>query len=69
MISKLSFLILTVYSFAFTTLAYQADAPFIKAGETNKAKWKYEDSQVDVKLGELEKRFGKKPNIIYTTKP
>ena len=63
--TKLSLLILTVYSVVFTAFAYQPDAPFVKAAEINKAKWKFEDSQVDSKLEDLEKRFGKKPNIIY----
>ena len=45
--------------------AAQFDAPHLKHSENNKAKWDDEDEQIDKKLALLEKRFGKKPNIIY----
>ena len=45
--------------------AYQPDAPFRKAMQENAEAWKKEDRAIDKKLAELEKRFGKKPNIIY----
>ncbi len=45
--------------------AAQFDAPYYALGKKNKAKWAEEDKQIDKKLAALEKRFGKKPNIIY----
>ncbi|MHC4240659.1 MAG: sulfatase-like hydrolase/transferase, partial [Planctomycetota bacterium] len=45
--------------------AYQPDASYLQLAEKNKAKWAAEDKQIDAKLAALEKRFGKKPNIIY----
>ncbi len=47
------------------TSAYQADAPFLAAKEKHAQKWEAEDRQIDQKLQALEKKFGKKPNIIY----
>lgn len=41
------------------------DAPYEKLAEQNKDRWDLEDLQVKAKLATLEKRFGKKPNIIY----
>lgn len=31
----------------------------------NREKWAAEDKQIDAKLAALQKRFGKRPNIIY----
>ena len=45
--------------------AWQPDAPFGKAMKENAEAWKQEDQAIDKKLAQLEKRFGKKPNIIY----
>ena len=45
--------------------AVRFDAPFVELQKKNKAKWAAEDKKIDEKLGQLEKRFGKKPNIIY----
>ena len=45
--------------------AIQLDAPFLTAQKKNAAKWAAEDKTTDAKLAALEKRFGKKPNIIY----
>ena len=45
--------------------AVRFDAPFVELQEKNKVKWAAEDKKIDEKLGQLEKRFGKKPNIIY----
>ena len=44
--------------------AYQPDAPFRKAMQENAEAWKKEDRAIDKKLAELEKRFGKKPNVF-----
>lgn len=40
------------------------DAPFTKILEKHGAKWTKEDKEIDAKLAALEKKFGKKPNII-----
>ena len=45
--------------------AAQFDAPFNDLAKKNKAKWADEDKQINQKLAALEKKFGKKPNIIY----
>ena len=45
--------------------AYQPDAPHEKAAKENARAWQKEDKAIDKKLAKLEKRFGKKPNIIY----
>ncbi len=45
--------------------AMQPDAPYLQLEKKNKAKWAEEDKQIDEKLAALEKKFGKKPNIIY----
>ena len=45
--------------------AIQNDAPHLNHSEKNKAKWDAQDEEIDKKLALLEKRFGKKPNIIY----
>ncbi len=45
--------------------AFQPDAPFLVSQQNNKAKWAAEDAGINKKLAALEKRFGKKPNIIY----
>jgi arylsulfatase len=43
----------------------QFDAPYYSYAKTNKDKWAAEDKKINEKLAALEKRFGKKPNIIY----
>ena len=48
-----------------SALAYQPDAPFIQYQERNKAAWATQDQSIDQKLAALEKKYGKKPNIIY----
>ena len=48
-----------------SVLAYQPDALFIQYQERNKAAWATQDKTIDQKLAALEKKFGKKPNIIY----
>ena len=51
--------------FPATSFAAQFDAPFYDLQERNKDKWVAEDKQINAKLAALEKKFGKKPNIIY----
>ncbi|MBW2613967.1 MAG: sulfatase-like hydrolase/transferase, partial [Deltaproteobacteria bacterium] len=45
--------------------AGQFDAPYNDLQEKNKDNWAAEDKQINAKLAVLEKKFGKKPNIIY----
>ena len=45
--------------------ALEADGPHIAFAERNKSAWAEQDKGIDAKLDALEKRFGKKPNIIY----
>ena len=47
-----------------TARAQQHDAEFYQLQKAFGTKWKADDKQVQSKLAELEKRFGKKPNII-----
>ena len=52
--------------FVSTSFAQQFDAPLLwHLEKKNKDKWSTEDKQIDEKLAALEKKFGKKPNIIY----
>ena len=43
----------------------QFDAPYYELEKKHGAEWVKEDKAIDAKLAELEKKFGKKPNIIY----
>jgi len=45
--------------------ALQSDAYYTESAKRNKDKWAGEDRQINSKLDKLEKKFGKKPNIIY----
>jgi arylsulfatase len=45
--------------------AQQFDAPYYELEKKHAAKWAEEDKAIDAKLAALEKKFGKKPNIIY----
>ena len=47
------------------SLAYQPDAPFGDQQRKHQQAWAAEDKAINDKLAALEKRFGKKPNIIY----
>ena len=51
--------------FAGTSFAAQFDAPYYEFQKKHGAEWAKEDSAIDAKLAALEKKFGKKPNIIY----
>ena len=63
-IRRLNALLLCL-SVALAAHGYQPDAPQQKAMQENAAIWNMEDQAIDRKLADLEKRFGKKPNIIY----
>ena len=58
-------LALLLGGFPLGALAAQFDAPYYDLQKKNKDKWAAEDKQIDAKLAALEKKFGKKPNIIY----
>ena len=50
--------------FVKTSFAAQFDAPYNRIAEKNAAAWAEEDKAISAKLAALEKKFGKKPNII-----
>lgn len=62
---NLCFSLVVVFLFTSTTFAQQFDAPYYDYQKKNKAKWAAQDKQINSKLAALEKKFGKKPNIIY----
>jgi arylsulfatase len=45
--------------------AYEPDAPFIDAQKQHNKEWSKEDKDLDNRLAAMEKKYGKKPNIIY----
>ena len=57
--------LLIVWMPAIPVSAQQHDAWYYESLKRNKRSWTQEDKQVAEKLRALEKRFGKKPNIIY----
>ena len=61
----LVFIVGSVLIFPMASFAAQFDAPYYDLQEKNKNKWAAEDKQINAKLAALEKKFGKKPNIIY----
>jgi len=63
-ISKLFLSLVITVGLVSTSFAAQFDAPYQVAEKKNKDKWSAEDKQISEKLAALEKKFGKKPNII-----
>ena len=61
----LVFIVGSMLIFPMASFAAQFDAPYYDLQEKNKAKWAADDQQINAKLAALEKKFGKKPNIIY----
>jgi arylsulfatase len=51
--------------FVGTSFAQQFDAPYLALEKRNKDKWAAEDREINKKLVALERKFDKKPNIIY----
>ena len=51
--------------FPIASFAAQFDAPYYEFQKKHGAEWAKEDKAIDAKLAALEKRFGKKPNIVY----
>lgn len=67
---KVVFFISATFFTLSTTIGYYAeavqfDASYVKWTEKNRDKLSKDNRQVDEKLQALERRFGKKPNIIY----
>ena len=62
---KLLRLVVISMLFFGNSFAQQFDASYLSLKEKNESKWISEDKQIDEKLAALEKKFGKKPNIIY----
>ena len=54
-----------MFGFTGNSLAQQFDAPFLASQARYADQWAKEDQDIDQKLAALQKRFGKKPNIIY----
>jgi len=46
-------------------MAAQFDAPYNELKKKHEPEWAKQDKAIDAKLAALEKKFGKKPNIIY----
>ncbi len=61
----MSVVVITLTSGISATYAFQPDGPATQALEVHGDIWKKEDKAIDEKLAALERRFGKKPNIIY----
>jgi len=61
----LTFMIGLAFIIPMAAFAGQFDAPYYDLQEKNKRKWTAEDKKIDQRLAALEKKFGKKPNIIY----
>ena len=65
---KLSIIVLSTVIFTITLPmhlpAAQFDAPYYTLEKRHKAEWEQQDKQIDEKLAALQKKFGKKPNII-----
>jgi len=64
-IGKCALSLVIAVGFVGTSFAQQFDAPYQALEKRNKEKWAAEDKQINAKLAALEKKFGKKPNIIY----
>jgi arylsulfatase len=64
-IGKCVLSLIIAVGFVGTSFAQQFDAPYYGLQKKNKDKWAAEDKQINEKLATLEKKFGKKPNIIY----
>ena len=50
---------------ASSSFALQPDGPFLAYKERKASEWAKDDEQIAAKLDGLQKRFGKRPNIIY----
>ena len=57
--------LLVIFALPQFAQAQQADGPHLAFKKSNAAAWAKQDKQINQKLAALEKRTGKKPNIIY----
>jgi arylsulfatase A-like enzyme len=64
LISKCVLSLVITIGLAGISFAAQFDAPYQALEKKHSAEWAKEDKSIDAKLAELEKKFGKKPNII-----
>ena len=64
-LGKCALLLALAVGLVSTAFAAQFDAPYYKLEKKHGAEWANEDKAIDAKLAALEKKFGKKPNIIY----
>jgi arylsulfatase len=64
-LGKCALSLVIVVGFVGTSFAAQFDAPYYEFLKKHGAEWAKEDEAIDAKLAALEKKFGKKPNIIY----
>ena len=63
----LIFIVASVIIFPVASFSGQFDEPYYAYEKRHKDAWEKQDSKIDQKLAALEKKFGKKPNIIYKT--
>jgi arylsulfatase len=59
------FMLAVVFAMPLVALAIQPDAEYLVREKQFGKQWAAEDKQVQQKLAALEKKFGKKPNIIF----
>jgi arylsulfatase len=59
------FMLAVVFAMPLVALAIQPDAEYLVRKKQFGKQWAAEDKQVQQKLAALEKKFGKKPNIIF----
>ena len=64
-IGKFALSLAIAVAFGGTSFAQQFDAPYYEFEKKHGPEWAKEDKAIDAKLAALEKKFGKKPNIIY----
>ncbi len=56
------FSLLIIFSLMGTLFAAEFDAPYKMIEKKHGAEWAKQDKEIDAKLADLEKKFGKKPN-------
>ena len=64
-IGKFILLLVIAMGFISASFAQQFDASYYDLQKKYKDQWATEDKKINKKLAVLEKKFGKKPNIIY----
>ena len=64
-IGKFALSLAIAVAFGGSSFAQQFDAPYYEFEKKHGPEWAKEDKAIDAKLAALEKKYGKKPNIIY----